>query len=80
MAASMTASLMAPTAVVAKAAPSKASLARLSAPAAPTFAMKTRSNGVATRAMLVWTPINNKCVLHASVATAQRCGSDPGRR
>jgi len=56
----MTASLIAPTAVVAKAAPSKASLARLSAPAAPSFAMKTRSNGVATRAMLVWTPINNK--------------------
>jgi ribulose-bisphosphate carboxylase small chain len=60
MAASMTASLIAPTAVVAKAAPSKASLARLSTPAAPTFALKTRSNGVATRAMLVWTPINNK--------------------
>ena len=80
MAASMTASLMAPTAVVAKAAPSKASLARLSAPAAPSFALKTRSNGVSTRAMLVWTPINNKCVLLAFVATVQRCAAAIRRR
>jgi ribulose-bisphosphate carboxylase small chain len=48
-----------PTAVV-KVQPSKAGLARMAAPNATTFSQKTVGNGMTTRQMLVWTPINNK--------------------
>ena len=61
--AAVCASLIAcPPAAVAKAQPSKAGLARMAAPSAATFSQKTVGNGMTTRQMLVWTPINNKCV------------------
>jgi ribulose-bisphosphate carboxylase small chain len=57
----MCASIVAPAAAAAvKVQPSKAGLARLAAPRAATFSQKTVSNGMKTRQMLVWTPIDNK--------------------
>lgn len=57
----MCASLIAcPPAAVVKVQPSKAGLARMAAPSAATFSQKTVGNGMTTRQMLVWTPINNK--------------------
>jgi len=60
--AAMCASLVAApaAAAVAKVQPSKAGLARLAAPNAAVFSQKTVSNGMRTRQMLVWTPVDNK--------------------
>jgi len=58
--AAVCASLIACPAAVVKVQPSKAGLARMAAPNAATFSMKTVGNGAKTSQMLVWTPINNK--------------------
>ena len=64
--AAICASMIACPAAVVKVQPSKAGLARMSAPVASTFSQKTVANGMNTRQMLVWTPINNKCASQAS--------------
>ena len=66
--AAICASIIVCPAAVAKVQPSKAGLARMAAPSAATFSAKTVSNGMTTKQMLVWTPINNKCALLIAVA------------
>jgi ribulose-bisphosphate carboxylase small chain len=63
--AAFTASLVSCPVAAAAAKPAKAGftgLARVALPAkvAPTFAQKTVSNGIRTRQMLVWEPVDNK--------------------